>query len=450
MFENWTDWIRRVSRTYIYSLIAAEISSFARYYHRLIYWKPLGEEKDPPILFDAIVCADKSVIPDCVGDSSRELEVQGQSIFLVNGNLNYTNDIFSFLQELFPVVARSSRVVIVGYNPYFKYLYVIANYLGLRKASQPTTFLTLNTLANIAQMAGFEIVRTRNVCYFPFALFGLANLINKIVPTVPLLRWLCFALVVVLRPRVSDIVKPSLSIIIPARNEKGNIEGALQRIPEFPKTELEIIFVEGHSTDGTWEEINRLIPIYEHRFAISAFQQQGKGKSDAVRLGIAHSKNELIVILDADLTMPPEYLTRFYAAYTEGYGDFVLGNRLVYPMEGNAMAFLNLLGNIFFAKALDIILDVKIGDSLCGTKLFSRYDYLRFVKWRESFGDFDPFGDFELLFPAAELCLGMVDLPIPYKDRSYGATNISRFSHGLMLLQMTIAGFVKIKLGKIK
>lgn len=239
----------------------------------------------------------------------------------------------------------------------------------------------------------------------------------------------------------------SITVVIPARNEKGNIENALKRMPQF-KGDLEIIFVEGHSNDGTWEEIQRVVRQYGDKFNLKALRQTGKGKSDAVRLGFAHATCDLLTILDADLTMPPELLGRFYNAYNSGLADFVNGTRLVYPMEGEAMRPLNRLGNIFFAKALSWVLGVRLGDSLCGTKLLARHDYARMIAWRGDFGDVDPFGDFELLFPAATLALGIVDIPVRYRARTYGSTNISRFRHGFILLKMTLIGFFKIRLGK--
>jgi glycosyltransferase involved in cell wall biosynthesis len=208
---------------------------------------------------------------------------------------------------------------------------------------------------------------------------------------------------------------------------------------------VEIIFVEGHSSDGTWEEIQRIVSQYKDRFLIKAFQQTGQGKADAVRLGFSHASEFLLTILDADLTMPPEMLGRFYRAYCEGHGDFINGSRLVYPMEGKAMRFLNRLGNIFFAKVLSWVLDVRLGDSLCGTKLMARHDYERMRAWRRDFGDFDPFGDFELLFPAATLGLGTIDVPVRYLERIYGETNIRRFTHGLQLLRMSAIGLLRIK-----
>jgi glycosyltransferase involved in cell wall biosynthesis len=240
--------------------------------------------------------------------------------------------------------------------------------------------------------------------------------------------------------------RPGLTCVIPARNERGNIEAALQRFPPLG-CPLEIVFVEGHSTDGTWEEIQRVANAYSHQFRIRTLQQTGKGKADAVRLGFAHATEPLLTILDADLTMPPEMLPRFYNAYCEGHGEFINGSRLVYPMEGEAMRFFNRLGNVFFAKALGWVLDHHLTDSLCGTKLLMRSDYGRIQAWRRDFGDFDPFGDFELLFPAAVLGLGTVDVPVRYLARRYGSTNISRFRHGVRLLRMTLIGFLRIKLG---
>jgi glycosyltransferase involved in cell wall biosynthesis len=212
--------------------------------------------------------------------------------------------------------------------------------------------------------------------------------------------------------------------------------------------DIEIVFVEGHSKDDTWAKIQEVVKRGHPPFKLAAYQQTGRGKNDAVRLGFSKAANEILTILDADLTMPPEMLPRFYQAYVDGLADFVNGSRLVYPMEGEAMRFLNLLGNVFFAKALSSTLGMRIGDSLCGTKLVAAHDYRRITRWRDDFGDFDPFGDFELLFPAAVLGLGCVDIPVRYKARTYGSTNIHRFRHGLVLLKMTLTGWLRIRLGR--
>jgi glycosyltransferase involved in cell wall biosynthesis len=270
-----------------------------------------------------------------------------------------------------------------------------------------------------------------------------------VLPAIPGLRHLSLAAVVVLAPNDASCESPSISVIVPTRNERGNIAPVLEaldaeraRLPE-----LEVIFVEGHSSDGTWEEIQRLAPAYESRFTVLALQQTGKGKGDAVRLAFAHATRDVVTILDADLTVPASALPRFYDAYCSGLGEFINGSRLVYGLESGAMRSLNRLGNIAFAKALSAVLSVRLGDSLCGTKLFARDDYARFTAWRRDFGDFDPFGDFELLFPAAVLGLTIVDVPIVYRARTYGETQISRFSHGWMLLKMTTIGLFKVRLG---
>lgn len=370
-------------------------------------------------------------------------------LILLNGNINYELDFEATLNRIKKNMNRDDRIVLVAFNPYLRWLYKIATYLKLRSGPLPTTFFTRTTLDGVAKLSGFEVVRLRAAVIFPFKLFGLGVYINNILCGTPIVDKLAIVSTIILRPIITNEEIPSVTIVIPARNEKGNIEAGLKKIPDyFTPEKTEIIFVEGHSKDDTWAEILRVSEIYKTRFSsIQTLQQTGKGKIDAVRLGFSKSKNELLVILDADLTMPPELLPRFVEAYRLGLGDFINGDRLVYPMEGRAMKFLNRLGNIFFAKALSFVLQVHIGDALCGTKVLSRSDYERVVAWREKFGDFDPFGDFELLFPAAQLGFGIVNIPIQYLDRTYGSTNIQRFRDGWLLLKMTFIGFVRIRLG---
>ena len=428
---------------YIHSVIAREISTLTRYYDRVIQWLP--REYDTGALMDLVEAPEKTVLadgepfPDLTGETERRTAV------LINGTLNYNFDIQGLLVGLQARLAPTSRVVVVLYNPYLRSAYWLANRLGLRRGEVPSTFVTRVDLENLAGLAGFTIARQRTCGYFAWRWLGFGPLVNRLMRLVPVLRWLSLAYIVVLRPRMAR-PRLGLTCVIPARNERGNIEAALRRFPDLG-CPVEIVFVEGHSTDGTWEEIQRVAQAYGHLFQIRAFQQTGKGKADAVRLGFAHAAQPLLTILDADLTMPPEMLTRFYEAYCEGHADFINGSRLVYPMEGEAMRFLNRLGNVFFAKALSWVLDTRLGDSLCGTKLFSRRDYQRMTAWRRDFGEFDPFGDFELLFPACILGLGTVDVPIRYLSRTYGSTNIRRFRHGFELLRMTLIGLARIKLG---
>ncbi len=232
-------------------------------------------------------------------------------------------------------------------------------------------------------------------------------------------------------------------MVIPCRNEKGHIEDAIKRLPEFGSVQ-EIIFVDGHSTDGTQEEIQRVMktnPQKNIRFMV----QDGKGKGDAVRKAFQAAKGDILMILDADLTVPPEDLPKFYRALVDGKGDFINGCRLIYPMEGHAMQSLNVLGNKFFASTFSWLLGQRIKDTLCGTKVLFKHDYERIVDGRSYFGNFDPFGDFDLIFGASKINLKIVELPIKYRGRSYGETNISRFRHGWLLLKMTIFAFFKVK-----
>jgi hypothetical protein len=430
-------------REYVNAFLAAEISALTRYYDRVIQWLPRDDDKGG--LLAAVEAPRKETVGKDEAFPDLTHETQQRTAVLINGTFNHDFDIQALLMQLKAKLARTSRLVVVLYNPYLRWAYYLTNRMGIRKGELPSTFVTRVDLENIAKVAGFEIVRQRLAVYCPWKMLGLGTAINRVMPLVPLARWMSLTSVVVMRPLV-PMSKQGLSCVIPARNERGNIENALKRFPDLGR-EAEIIFVEGHSTDGTWEEILRVATVYREQFRILAVQQPGKGKADAVRLGFSHAREDLLVILDADLTMPPEMLSRFAYAYDQGHGDFINGSRLVYPMEGAAMRFLNRMGNIFFAKMLSAVLDVRLGDSLCGTKLVTRHDYERMVAWRKDFGEFDPFGDFELLFPAAELGLEIVDVPVRYLARTYGETNIQRFRHGLQLLKMTWVGLVRIKMG---
>jgi hypothetical protein len=439
--------LSRYLRKYTYTLVAREISRLTRYADRVVHVDPLPG--DSGVLREAIDAPEKIV--SLSADVAGALSDNGIDVILFNGNFNHTTDIQGLLETVQPHVVRQSRVVVALYNWYFAWLYRLADRLGLRQGPPITTFITRSDLVQLARLAGFELVRLRPVAYLPWHFFGIGTLVNAALPAIPGFRWLSFVSVAVLRPLVGTGEKrPSLTVVIPARNERGNIEAALQRMPDFGVL-TEVIFVEGNSTDGTWDEIQRVSAQWDGRrgVRVRSFQQQARGKADAVRLGFSHATGELLTILDADLTMPPERLTRFYEAYCQGAADFVNGTRLVYPMEGEAMRLLNHMGNVFFAKMLSFVLDVPLGDSLCGTKLMSRRDYERFVRWRRDFGDFDPFGDFELLFPAAVLGTGIIDVPVDYRARTYGTTNIRRFRDGATLFRMTMTGLFRIKCGSL-
>jgi hypothetical protein len=425
------------------TLLGKEISALTRYCDRVIQWLP--REDDPGLLMEKIEarCKEKVQGEDIFPSIADEQEQR--TAILINGTLNHHFDVQGVLSALKLKLSRTSRLILVLYNPYFRWLYRLANGLGIRNGELPTTFLRRIDLQNLAKLSGFEIVREQPKIYCPWRLFGLGDVMNRLFPLIPLVRWLSLAYLSIWRPIIAT--PPSgLSCVIPARNERGNIENVLKRFP-YLSADTEIIFVEGHSTDGTWEEIQRVACLYADRFHIKTLRQSGKGKADAVRLGFAHATQGLLTILDADLTMPPEMLTRFYDAYNRGLGDFINGSRLVYPYENEAMRPLNKLGNVFFAKSLSWVLDTHLGDSLCGTKLLARHDYDRIIAWRSDFGDFDPFGDFELLFPASVLGLGILDIPVRYFARTYGTTNIRRFRDGFELLRMTAIGLFRIKLG---
>jgi glycosyltransferase involved in cell wall biosynthesis len=311
-------------------------------------------------------------------------------------------------------------------------------------------WLTTDDITNLLALEGYEAFRTFSDLLLPIKIPVLSSFTNRFLAKLWPFNLFNLTNFIIARPlRNEDLghekldVEPTVSVVVAARNERGNIENIFRRVPKLG-SDSEIVFVEGGSKDDTYEEIERCISEYS-TIRSSVYKQAGKGKGDAVRLGFEKASGDVLMILDADLTMPPEELPKYYDALVSGKGEFINGVRLVYPMENQAMRFFNLLGNKFFSLAFSWILGQPIKDTLCGTKVLRKRDYEMIAANRSYFGEFDPFGDFDLIFGAARLNLKMVDLPIRYRDRTYGDTNISRWSHGWLLLKMVLFATKKIK-----
>lgn len=358
----------------------------------------------------------------------------------------YLTDIQTVLQNLQAASHERTRLHITTLNSLWRLPLKMATGLGAVMPQAPSNWLSHHDLFNLLELSGWEVVNFERIQLFPFNWPLISPVLNSILVRLPGMRHFGVTLCITARPRrASPVEGPiSCSVIVPARNESGNIRPALDRIPVLGR-QTEVIFVEGNSKDDTWETIQREVAAYRGPHLVRAMKQPGKGKWDAVRVGFAAAQGDVLVIQDADLTAPPEDLPKFYEALTSGGAEFVNGSRLVYPMEAHAMRFLNLIGNKFFALALTYVLGQPVKDSLCGTKMIRRADYARLLRRIEVLGDFDPFGDFNLLFGSALLDLRIRDLPVRYKDRTYGETNISRFSHGWLLLRMTWFALWRLK-----
>ena len=391
----------------------------------------------------------KAKVPDGVfyAQSGENLHINKTFDYIIlSETINQASDVQKMFEKAKNVSSSNTRLIINFYNTAWRPLLEIATLFKLKAKQPPNNWLSSADVNNLLQLAGWEVIKEQKRILLPFQLFGIDHVINRFLA--PLLPWFCLTTFQIARPlrEHNPLSHPSVSVIIPARNEAGNIRTAIERIPKLGK-HTEIIFIEGHSKDNTWEEIQNAAKDASKQLDITILQQTGKGKGNAVREAFDVAKGDILMILDADLTVPPEELTKFYTTLASGKADFCNGVRLVYPMEKQAMRFFNLCANKFFGIVFTWALDQPIKDTLCGTKTLFKKDYERIAANRSYFGEFDPFGDFDLLFGADHLLLKIMDIPIRYRDRTYGETNISRWRHGLLLIRMLLVAIRKLKLG---
>ena len=361
---------------------------------------------------------------------------------LLADTLNHVEDVQAILEKVRSYAQPSTRLVISCYNTLWRPVLILATWLRLRAPERLSNWLSRHDLKNLIELADWEVIREEARILCPIDIPLISTFLNRWIA--PLLPACCLTIILIARPRAAQgQISKTVSVIIPARNESGNIAAAIARTPEMGAW-TELIFVEGNSTDDTWSAIQKVQADHPER-RIKIAQQPGRGKGDAMRSGYALAEGEIVMILDADLTMPPEDLPKFYHAVASGACEFANGSRLVYPMEEKAMQFCNLCVNKIFGIIFSWLLGQQVKDTLCGTKVMTKENYLKIAANRSYFGDFDPFGDFDLLFGASKLNLKIRDIPVRYRERTYGTTNITRWSAGVLLLRMICFAARKLK-----
>ena len=417
-------------KRYLYSLLARYVS-----FHVLKDDAVLEVDPSSALMGDAL--RRRGVSSSAVKSPAELPDPEGRAFIVLNGNVHRSDDIQGMMTDVAQRCGAETRVIAIYYSSLWRPLARLATRLGWRRRTPEENWVAPGDMVNFAGLTGLDIITHQRRVLMPFYIPLLSALMNRFLAHLPILRSFCLVNLVLMRRRPAPDAqrRPRVSIVVAARNEKGHIKDIVRRVSQIGG-DNELIFVEGGSSDGTWQEIQRVQEAWEGPLSIRSAQQGGVGKGDAVRTGFAMARGEILMILDADLTVRPEDLPKFYDAIRSRHGEFINGSRLVYPMEDRAMRFINMLGNKFFAAAFSFVLGQRLKDTLCGTKVLWRRDYERIAANRAYFGEFDPFGDFDLLFGASRLGLKIVELPVRYASRVYGDTNISRWTHGALLLRM--------------
>lgn len=376
--------------------------------------------------------------------SPEQPNIEGVFEYIVISSVEDIVDLKAMLDGLKKNANRATRFILLHYNYLWHPLVQLAETLHLKIPQRLHNWLSLNDIHNILHLSYYEPVHTKKIVLFPFYIPLLSYVLNRFAGRFPLLRELTMTRLTVARLLDGKANEYSVTVVVPCKNEAGNIENAVTRIPEMGKG-TEIIFGDDKSTDGTKEKVQEMIKKYPKR-NIKVLDGPGICKAENVWTCFDQANGDILMILDADLTVIPEELPYFYEAITRGYGEFINGSRLVYPMHRDAMKPINMLGNKFFSTLFSYILDTKIKDTLCGTKVLWREDYQKIKKLRGTWGIQDRWGDYELIFGAAKQHLKHIDLPVHYMDRTYGETKMTnRFRNGWIMLRMSLISLMKIK-----
>lgn len=438
-------------KAYYYHLIAGYISVYARPGDKILFMEPRNRVMLKPFSPQDVLVFTENPEPFTGYTTITDIRDAAQwkpDYIVLDGNLQRAKDIIKYLESVHRVCDPSTRIILTYYSMLWKPIAGLATMLGLRDRVPCENWTTSEDMLNFSRLTNFERIKCQTRILLPLKIPFLSHLLNRWISPLPFLNSLCLLNMDILRPVFlnRDPINPSVSIVIPMRNEAGNIHAAFERIPVMGPAD-ELIFIEGNSTDNTWEELKACHAKYSRtdRRAIKIAQQEGKGKKDAVYKGFSMAKNDILMILDGDLTVPPEDLATFYNAIADHKGEFINGCRLVYSLEDESMRFLNMIGNKLFAMAFSYVLGQNLKDTLCGTKVFTRNTFEKIRVHQTFFGDFDPFGDFDLIFGADRMGLKILEVPVRYQARTYGDTNISRFSHGWLLIKMLVFSCRKLK-----
>jgi len=400
----------------------------------------IAQQRSPSCEF-AVAFPDKE-------EFQRAFKADEKFDYILFNDIGDTVDVLQALRNLTPLCQRHTRVLVTTYNHLWEPLVTFAEWVGMKVPRTEQNWLSTADIRNLLKLAGFEALETHRVVLLPKYLPLLSSFLNHFCARLPFLSKLCMTQVVVARMIPPPLLPESLSVsvVIPCKNEKGNVEDAVRRIPSLAD-QVEIIFCDDQSTDGTAEEVLRVQALYPEK-NIRLEHGPGVCKSRNVWTGFNAARGDILMILDADLTTIPEELPYFIDVIVSGQAEFVNGSRLVYPVPKGAMNGANMLGNKFFSVAFTYLLGQRVKDTLCGTKVLWRSDWERIKPMLGSWGTEDRWGDYELLFGAAKLNLKILDLPVHYQERIHGSTKMTKvFRNGLVMLKMCWHGFLKLKLG---
>jgi len=385
-------------------------------------------------------------LKDLIDPKNSETNNKWKTVILTFPLNNFVN-LVGFFDKLDSSLNEEAKVIVSYYSKIWKPFFFIFSLFGLIRNYKNSLFFSKDTLEIFLRTGNFEISKKIPNYFIPFNIPIINKFLSILINFLPFLDNLSVTKVFYLRKKnYKKRQNKKISLIIPCKNEQGNILNIVTDAKKELIIPYEIIFVDDKSSDNTFQ----IIIDCKKKFSdvdIQVTKGPGKGKSLAVNEGIKIATGYYSIIFDADMTVNMKDINVFYNAISNGNADIINGSRLVYKPYTGAMRYLNFLGNKFFSKLSSFITGELITDTLCGSKCFITKDFKIFNEFKDNNNINDIWGDFNILYSSNFYGLKCIDLPVRYYERVEGETKMKkRFYFFLNMLSTSIKAMNRFKI----
>ena len=381
-----------------------------------------------------------------INENTKDVISECDTILI--SDIEHQSNPTSSLLSLSKIIRDDTKIIIISRNLVWMIFIKLLKSL-FSFSPKKNNFLPYSYLDNLFSICNLEVIRNEKIITLPIYIPFFTNLINRIF-RLPLLNIFCLSNITILKKKDQNFSNNKdlrVSFIIPCKNEENNIKTFENEIKNSNQSN-EYLFGDDNSMDKTIDEIDKLSKKLNNN-KILKYNGPGVCKSENVYKGIELSSGDIIVVYDADLTVDFKDVEFSIDILKNTNADFINCTRMIYPQKDGAMKFSNFIGNSIFANLFSLLFRKKITDTLCGTKIFFKKDWVKIKKNITGLGVKDLWGDFDLLIGAYKNNLKITEVPVTYHERKEDNTKMtSVFLNGIRMLSIVLVAFYKLRLKK--